>query len=371
MVDRISFGTPHSVDLDDDKEEEEEGLSQPEFSEPPQDNGDLLESSSSPNFNDLLAPRSPMAKVSNLSIDSAVNISTGSTAVETASKTLQTLGATVPGELLGKVTNFTQAVLPSVPFASAILSGAVGLRTTHTKHIVEDRLDVTKRLLAQYSDGKPLELPESKRGTPLRDLLEDPTGECTATEALMHVLQFNIEKLESRITKLGIEQTGSVVTTIGAALTGAGALGAGIGALLGAIVSGVGGAISAAPTIHAAGRAIYKEMQEIKGVDRGSATQFLWGLALRKGIQDKVWPKESLGPKAQKALEMAEDWALLNKDDDMENAQNIATELLHGIEVLPSNQNPKNKKMALSQKEFLSSKGYKTIMKRLKSTTRT
>ena len=319
---------------------------------------------------DIFEPRSFLRKKS----DRLTTITDkASTVLDAADKASNITGLPEASSILS---NLAGSIASFSPIGAAALGTVSIVKTASTQLDVKERLDFTRNLYQEsvkthFPQGLP-ELPNPDGKTPLSDLLENPKNlahlDRSPTEAVMHVLEFNIGKLDSRTTKLIVKQLGADTALTGMILAGIGAAAGGIGAIVGAIVSTVGASISSLPEIHALARAIYKIYKGTKGVDRNSAAKFLWGLTLRKGIQEGVWGKDSFSPEAKKAHQLAEDWASTSSDSDMNKAQDLATKLLEGTEVVSLNTLEKS---ALSQEEFLSKKGHGKIMARLKSTAET
>ncbi|MEI6790781.1 MAG: hypothetical protein WCK42_06340 [Myxococcaceae bacterium] len=353
MVERP--GILHVPELDSD----------PETSPGP--SSDLSRQSSLSNLADTISdafePRSQARKKAGHATTVLDNMSTVADVAEA--------GALITG--LPEPGSIASGILGSAASLSSIAVGGLATvvigKTANTQLIVKDRLAFTRNLYQEsvknhFPDGLPeLSKPDSK--TPIKDLLENFSDsdnlDRTATEAVLHVLEFNIGKLDDRTTKLILKQVGADTALAGAVLAGIGAAGLGIGAIFGAIVSAIGAGIGSLPDIHALVKAIYKIYQKTKGVDRNSAANFLWGLALRKGIQEGTWDRDSFSPEAHKAYQLADNWDTLRTNEDMKQAQDIAAKLLEGIGVNDT----------VTPEEFVTQKGHKKIMARLKSTAET
>lgn len=254
------------------------------------------------------------------------------------------------------------------PVAAPILSGAFaliqGAFAYRAEEILQRRLELTRRIL---QSSKPV-VPLSEEA--LAEQFDPLQGE-SATTSTLQALHYAQQKMESRARRLKIKQAGAAIgvgSTIFGTITAPTAIGpviAGGGAL-------VASAVSLSPEVYGAGRAIYKHVNGTKGVTRKKASEFIWGLGLAHAISNGLLQREDLtsSPRATKALELIEsDWSTLHRDEDLKQAQILASHFLQGVQVVSFDRvQDSSKKYALSMSDFGTKKGFHKIMSRFKST---
>ena len=254
--------------------------------------------------------------------------------------------ATVSSDLKKKLSSAVITVIGAVPgeLSAGLSSGLDVLKSHHVAMIVKERLDRTrnmyKRELEKYF---PEGLPSLPAGMTLEDLHKS-LGERSATEVMLHTLKFAIDKMESRIYRLGFQEKGSMLVLLGTLASALGALAGGVGAIPGIAVAAVGSAVNKAPMIYEAGRAITKER---KGIDRESGGKFIWGMALHRLFPDS----DKLSEEAQGAYHHVTKLDMLTNNDDINHAKSMALEWLTRVDVLPkmSNQDFANPKIGLKK----------------------
>ncbi|MEI6789713.1 MAG: hypothetical protein WCK42_00845 [Myxococcaceae bacterium] len=225
------------------------------------------------------------------------------------------------------------------PLGSALGSGISLIKDGHTQRIVEQRQARLKALYEQVFEAHWAEgISDLEPGTPISELHTPCNHDRSACETMYHTLEFVLGKTEDRINNLKTQQKGSSIIMVGAATTATGSVFFGIGAIPGIIIATAGSVVNLAPTIRGIFRAASKKYDGIKGVDRKSSAKFIWALALRKAVHEGSVSRNQLQEcdEARGAFCLAEEWHYLRKDreNDIENAQNIAHNFLERMGIL-------------------------------------
>ncbi|MEI6805913.1 MAG: hypothetical protein WCK49_05340 [Myxococcaceae bacterium] len=342
-----------------------------------------MKSSSLPNFQELRTELTQPESPANLSLDTSRDSFTRSAPEKKTSQLIRVYSANknTAGDTSAAVTGSGATVIKHgatvldhtsriiatsstiAPVGSVAGAGINLFKDAHIQKIVEGRFEAVKALYIQVCETHfKTGLSALDSSLALADLHSPSKHALSACETTIHTLAFALMKMGNRISRLKIQQTGSSIAIAGATAAVAGSTLFGFGAIPGIAVAAVGSAVNLTPTFHAMGKAVYKNIQGTKGVDRKSSAYFIWALSLRKAVHENQVSRDQIreNKRAVQAFCFAEEWVSLRTQEDIMHAQNIAFLFLERLGVMRSK--------SLEGLDLSHSKYLEKVENRLKST---